>query len=168
LCVNYGKENFPRQLIFRKVFMSLGERLRQERERLGLSQPKFAAIASTSKQTLFSWESGKTAPDGFQLAALRAAGVDISYVVAGEHQGSGLGEPAVHRAVLDAIDLLSLEKKVDAQQLAKAVVKLCAKSAPSPALSQAQYSQVVNGNDGQVSQHGDIHVGEPKGGGSRK
>ena len=149
--------------------MSLGERLRQERERLGLSQPKFAAIAATSKQTLFSWESGKTAPDGFQLAALRTAGVDVSYVIAGEPQGHGIGESAVHQAVLDAVDLLSLDKKIDAQQLAKAVVKLCAKSVPAAAPgSQAIYSQVVNGNNGQVSQQGDIHVGQPKGASGRK
>ena len=48
--------------------MPIGDRLRAEREALGLSQPKFAALAGTTKQTLFSWESGKTAPDGFQLS----------------------------------------------------------------------------------------------------
>lgn len=67
--------------------MSLGIRLREERERLGLSQPKFAAIANTTKQTLFSWESGKTAPDGFQIAAFAAAGVDVLYVLTGQRDG---------------------------------------------------------------------------------
>lgn len=64
--------------------MSLGERLREERERLGLSQPKFAAIVGATKQTLFSWESGKTAPDGFQMEAFAAAGVDVLYVLTGQ------------------------------------------------------------------------------------
>ena len=63
--------------------MSIGDRLRSERENLGLSQPKFAAIAGTTKQTLFSWESGKTAPDGFQLSALAAAGADVLYILTG-------------------------------------------------------------------------------------
>ncbi|WP_180125648.1 helix-turn-helix domain-containing protein [Rhodoferax sp. BLA1] len=67
--------------------MSIGDRLRTERESLGLSQPKFAAIAGTTKQTLFSWESGKTAPDGFQLAALAVAGVNVGYVLTGEREG---------------------------------------------------------------------------------
>lgn len=63
--------------------MSMGERLREERERLNLNQPKFAAIAGTTKQTLFSWEIGKTAPDGFQIAALATGGVDVLYVLTG-------------------------------------------------------------------------------------
>jgi transcriptional regulator with XRE-family HTH domain len=77
-----GKKS-SRVNLFGNVFMTLGERLREERERLGKSQPVFAAIADTTKQTLFSWESGKTAPDGFQLAALAAAGTDVLYVITG-------------------------------------------------------------------------------------
>ena len=63
--------------------MPIGKRLREERERLGLSQPAFAAVAGTTKQTLFSWETGKTAPDGFQLAALAASGADVLYILTG-------------------------------------------------------------------------------------
>jgi transcriptional regulator with XRE-family HTH domain len=63
--------------------MTIGKRLREERERFGLSQPAFAALAKTTKQTLFSWESEKTAPDGFQFAAFAAAGVDVLYVLTG-------------------------------------------------------------------------------------
>lgn len=63
--------------------MAIGKRLREERERFGLSQPAFAALAKTTKQTLFSWESEKTAPDGFQFAAFAAAGVDVLYVLTG-------------------------------------------------------------------------------------
>ncbi len=79
-----GKKTFPVNMNQGKVFITLGERLREERERLGLSQPKFAAIAGTTKQTLFSWEVGKTAPDGFQIAALAKGGVDVLYVLTGE------------------------------------------------------------------------------------
>ena len=64
--------------------MPIGKRLREERERLGLSQPAFAAVAGTTKQTLFSWETGKTAPDGFQLAALATAGADVLYILTGQ------------------------------------------------------------------------------------
>lgn len=68
--------------------MPIGSRLREERERLGLSQPSFAAIAATTKQTVFSWESGKTAPDGFQLSALAGQGVDVLYVITGQRAQS--------------------------------------------------------------------------------
>lgn len=66
--------------------MTIGARLKEERDRIGLSQPNFAALAGTTKQTLFSWESGKTAPDGFQLAALANAKVDVLYVLTGQRQ----------------------------------------------------------------------------------
>lgn len=99
--------------------MSIGERLREERERLGLSQPKFAALAGTTKQTLFSWESGKTAPDGFQLAAFAEAGVDVQYVLVGDRDEPPApvltaeeqtmlnyfreSQPAIRRAALGAL-----------------------------------------------------------------
>ena len=63
--------------------MSIGERLREERVRLGMAQPVFAAHAGTTKQTLFSWENGKTAPNAEQLAALASAGVDVMFVLCG-------------------------------------------------------------------------------------
>lgn len=72
--------------------MPIGVRLREERERLGLSQPKFAAIAGTTKQTLFSWETGKTAPDGFQMARFAEAGVDVLYVLTGRRAPAGRNE----------------------------------------------------------------------------
>lgn len=75
--------------------MTIGERLRSERERLRLSQPACAAIAGTTKQTLFSWESGKTAPDGFQLAALAEAGMDVFFVLTGEYVGGMKPQPAL-------------------------------------------------------------------------
>ena len=75
--------------------MTIGERLKEERERLRLSQPAFAAVAGTTKQTLFSWESGKTAPDGFQMAALAEAGVDVLYVLTGEYTGGTAPAPGL-------------------------------------------------------------------------
>lgn len=99
--------------------MTLGERLRAERERLGMNQPAFAAIARTTKQTLYSWESGKTAPDGFQLGAMAEAGADVRYIVTGDRdyeppppltaeEQTMLGyfrqaEPAVRRAAMGAL-----------------------------------------------------------------
>ncbi len=64
--------------------MPIGKRLRDERERIGLSQPALAAVAGKTKQTLFSWETGKTAPDGFQLAALATTGADVLYILTGQ------------------------------------------------------------------------------------
>lgn len=64
--------------------MTLGERLRAERKRLNLSQPQLAEAAGATKQTVFAWETGKTAPGGFQLSALADLGVDVLYVLTGQ------------------------------------------------------------------------------------
>lgn len=82
--------------------MPIGQRLREERERLGMSQPNFAAIAGTTKQTLFSWETGKTAPDGFQMAALAAQGVDILYVLTGQRSPSIPAADPAEQVLLDS------------------------------------------------------------------
>ena len=82
--------------------MPIGKRLREERERLGLSQPAFAAVAGTTKQTLFSWETGKTAPDGFQLAALAASGADVLYILTDQRSGTHLAHDAAEKVLLDS------------------------------------------------------------------
>ena len=61
----------------------IGERLKEERERLGFTQPQFAEIAGAAKRTLIEWEKGSTSPTAVQLSALSAAGVDIDYIVTG-------------------------------------------------------------------------------------
>jgi len=108
--------------------VTIGERLKEERERLDFTQPAFAGLAETTKKSQIDYEKDLTQPKAGYLAAIAKVGADVQYIVTGERRGSGLGEAAVHQAVIDAVDLLSLDKKVDASQLAKAVVKLCAKS----------------------------------------
>lgn len=68
--------------------MSIGERLREERERLGFNQPDFAGFAETTKQTLFSWETGNSSPKADQLEKLSEHGVDVYYVLTGQRVGS--------------------------------------------------------------------------------
>lgn len=104
-------------------------RLKEERIRLGQTQESFAEVAGAKRRTLIDWEKGVSSPTAVQLSALSTIGVDVQYVVTGRRHQGGIGESSVHQAVLDAVDLLSLDQKVDAAQLAKAVVKLIAKSA---------------------------------------
>ena len=85
--------------------MPIGDWLRDERKRLGLSQPAFAELAGTTKQTVFSWETGKTAPDAFQLAALAAAGADVLYILTGQRIG-GASAPALQHAVSEGDRIL--------------------------------------------------------------
>lgn len=65
----------------------VGERLKEERQRLELSQTAFAEIAGVTKKTQMLYESGDRSPDALYLAALAAAGVDVLYVLTGERGG---------------------------------------------------------------------------------
>ncbi len=98
--------------------MPIGKRLREERERLGMSQPAFAAVVGTTKQTLFSWESGKTAPDGFQLAAFATAGADVLYILTGQRS-----QPVPATASLPEGDRKLLENFHAAPQQVQAGIK---------------------------------------------
>lgn len=98
--------------------MTIGKNLRDERERLGLSQPAFAALAKTTKQTLFSWETDKTAPDANQLAALAAAGVDVLYVLTGQR-----AVPVAPQALLPEGDRILLDNFHAAPPAVQAGVK---------------------------------------------
>ncbi|RZG77761.1 helix-turn-helix domain-containing protein [Acinetobacter sp. WCHAc060025] len=68
----------------------IGIRLKEERQRLGLTQPDFAKVADASKRTLIDWEKGVSAPNGFQLSALALIGADIQYIVTGQRSSAVL------------------------------------------------------------------------------
>lgn len=83
-----------------ELFVSIGARLRQERERIGLSQTEFAAIADkagvagATRQSQSLYEKGKRMPDAGYLAVVAAAGVDVGYVLTGQRQGGATSTPA--------------------------------------------------------------------------
>lgn len=64
--------------------MSIGERVKAERERLGHSQEEFASAAGVHRNTQAKYEKGEGAPDANYLAAIESIGADISYIVTGE------------------------------------------------------------------------------------
>ena len=59
-------------------------RLKEERERLGLSQPLFAQAAGAAKRTLADWEKGVSSPTAVQLSALAKIGADVLYILTGQ------------------------------------------------------------------------------------
>ncbi|MBC2660011.1 helix-turn-helix transcriptional regulator [Pseudomonas sp. MSSRFD41] len=66
--------------------MKIGERLKEERARLGFNQAEFAAFAGVAKTSQFNYEKGERSPDAAYLAAVAEKGVDILYVVTGERR----------------------------------------------------------------------------------
>jgi transcriptional regulator with XRE-family HTH domain len=65
----------------------IGPRLKEERERIGLTQEAFSEAAGGKRRTLIDWEKGVSSPTAVQLSALSRIGVDVLYVVTGQRQG---------------------------------------------------------------------------------
>jgi transcriptional regulator with XRE-family HTH domain len=64
-------------------FMNIGKRLKEERERLGMAQPAFAAVVGASKSSLIRWEAGAQTPDALAFSMWAGIGVDVLYVITG-------------------------------------------------------------------------------------
>lgn len=64
--------------------MNFHERLREERERLDLSQEKFGSLGGVKKLAQINYEKGERHPDSQYLAAIAAAGVDVLYILTGQ------------------------------------------------------------------------------------
>ncbi|KJS28382.1 MAG: hypothetical protein VR76_07620 [Pseudomonas sp. BRH_c35] len=62
----------------------LGERLREERKRLGLSQGDFGALGGVKANAQGKYESDERSPDATYLNGLSSAGVDVLYVLTGK------------------------------------------------------------------------------------
>lgn len=64
----------------------IGARLREERERIDLSQAAFGAIGGVKANAQGKYESGERSPGADYLAAVAEHGVDVLYVVTGERK----------------------------------------------------------------------------------
>lgn len=62
----------------------VGDRLRGERERLGLNQTDFGLAAGISRGTQKAYELGTSSPDIRYLSTLESIGVDVLYVITGQ------------------------------------------------------------------------------------
>lgn len=64
-------------------FVLIGQRLKEERDRLGLSQVDFASLGGAGRKTQYNYEAGERAPDGGYLAAIAEHGADVAYILTG-------------------------------------------------------------------------------------
>lgn len=87
--------------------LNIGERLREERVRLGFNQGDFAAFAGVAKTSQFNYEKGDRSPDADYLAAVYAKGVDVLYVITGERKPQ-----AADSIPAEALELLKLYESV--------------------------------------------------------
>ena len=67
--------------------VSIGDRLREERQRLDINQTQFGELGGVTKKTQMLYESGERFPDAAYLAAIAAAGADVRYIITGDREG---------------------------------------------------------------------------------
>ena len=72
----------------------IGFRLRQERERLGLSQKNFGEIGGVEANAQGKYENGGRAPKADYLSRVAERGVDILYVLTGTPTPTQLENPS--------------------------------------------------------------------------
>ena len=107
----------------------LGDRLREERDRLGLNQTDFGLQVGVSRGTQKAYELGTGAPDVRYLVALEGMGVDVQYVLMGRrfsHEAGGIDE--VEQALIDRYRSLNLEDKQSVHRIVSAMAEVTALS----------------------------------------
>ncbi len=70
----------------------LGERLKEERLMMSLTQSAFAEAGGVKKDAQLKYESGKRSPNAEYLQKISDLGVDISYIIAGQRIDQGVND----------------------------------------------------------------------------
>ncbi len=104
--------------------MNIGERIREERLRLGLSQVDFGGITRVSKTTQFNYESGDRSPDANYLMMAANAGVDVMYVLTGVRTAGDAAKLSPRETLLlDHFNKLSEEDRCAIERLISVIPK---------------------------------------------
>lgn len=69
---------------FLGAFVTIGKRLKEEREKLGFNQTAFAAIGGVGRKSQFNYEDDERRPDAEYLAAISVVGADVRYIITGD------------------------------------------------------------------------------------
>lgn len=85
---------------------TIGNRLREERERLGLKQEEMANLGGVGRGAQLRYEKGEGAPGADYLSALSTRGLDVLYVVCGIRKMHTTASPEQSR-LLDAYAAMS-------------------------------------------------------------
>lgn len=143
--------------------MTLGQRLKEERTRLGLSQEAMAIACGTGKRQQIKYEQDAQSPGAQYLAALCLAGVDVAYVLSARHAGETSPDESV---------LLAAYRNASPELRRASLAVLGVAAVAQPAA--ASFVGVAGDNHGQIVQggtlqqdHVEFHVG-PKKRGLRK
>jgi transcriptional regulator with XRE-family HTH domain len=102
--------------------LNIGDRLKEERVRLGYSQADFGELAGITKTTQFNYEKGSRSPDAAYLAAIASVGADVLYVLTGQRTPQAEAALSVReQTVLYTFRELSEEDQKSVQRLSAAL-----------------------------------------------
>ncbi len=116
--------------------MDIGTRLREERERLEMTQEEFGQAGGVLKRALIRYEKGERMPDAAFLAAIAAAGADVLYILTGQRMGVAAAPvvapvgPAPSRRALAVADHFD-----NTSEAGKKIIEAAAFAAAQPAAS---------------------------------
>lgn len=116
----------------------IGLRLKEERERMGLSQVAMGEIANVKKLTQLNYEKGERFPDALYLSTLANFGLDVLYVITGIRAAQNLS--------VDEQDLINKFRSASLAIKAATIGALEAGTA-----QQNSTKQVFHGSVGQVN-----------------
>ena len=71
----------------KQSFGQIGERLKDERQRIGVGQVSLADSCDISRSTLATWEKGDQSPSATALGVMAGLGIDVLYVITGNRAG---------------------------------------------------------------------------------
>ncbi len=126
--------------------MDIFLRLREERERLDLSQPVMAALGGVQKRAQINYESGERIPDAAYLLGVAKAGVDVLYVITGQRAGGVKPAPTL---TSDEEELLSLFRSAPLAVKAAAIGALQGGANAKSTSLKAKSGSVIQTNTGQ-------------------
>ncbi|MDP2786803.1 MAG: helix-turn-helix transcriptional regulator [Pseudomonadota bacterium] len=101
-----------------------GKRLKHERERLGLSQTKFAEACGVGKTAQFNYERGERTPSSVYMDAVGALGADVHFIFSGTRAGKDLAYARAYSRLLYTIEMLLGLKENTLEQLCKERMEL--------------------------------------------
>ncbi|MDO8908895.1 MAG: helix-turn-helix transcriptional regulator [Pseudohongiella sp.] len=102
----------------------IGERLREERKAMNLSQAEFGELGGVKANAQGQYEKGDRFPTADYMAAISAAGVDVLYVITGHRTPRHQEALSVREnIVLDNFRALSEEDRAAVQRLTHALAK---------------------------------------------
>lgn len=64
--------------------IAIGQRLQEERQRLGVNQTVFGGMIGSTRRTVSKWELGESTPPTAMLGRMAAIGIDVFYITTGQ------------------------------------------------------------------------------------